>query len=50
MADGVDYTFWTFGGTVPGKFIRIREGDEVEFHLQQPPRRARCRTTSTCTR
>ena len=25
LADGVDYTFWTFGGSVPGKFIRIRE-------------------------
>lgn len=33
LADGVEYTFWTFGGSVPGKFIRIREGDEVEFHL-----------------
>ena len=33
LADGVDYTFWTFGGSVPGKFIRIREGDDVEFHL-----------------
>ena len=33
MADGVQYTFWTFGGKVPGKFIRIREGDQVEFHL-----------------
>src|SRR5262245_23706404 len=30
LADGVDYTFWTFGGSVPGRFIRIREGDEVE--------------------
>ncbi|MFV0336811.1 MAG: copper-containing nitrite reductase [Chthoniobacterales bacterium] len=37
MADGVEYTFWTFGGTVPGKFIRIREGDYVEFHLQNRP-------------
>jgi nitrite reductase (NO-forming) len=37
LADGVDYTFWTFGGSVPGKFIRIREGDEVEFHLQNHP-------------
>ena len=27
MADGVDYMFWTFGGQVPGKFMRIREGD-----------------------
>src|SRR5690349_8360260 len=33
LADGVDYIFWTFGGDVPGGFIRIREGDEVEFHL-----------------
>ena len=33
MADGVDYMFWTFGGQVPGQFMRIREGDEVEFNL-----------------
>ncbi len=33
LADGVEYVFWTFGGDVPGSFIRIREGDEVEFHL-----------------
>jgi len=37
LADGVRYTFWTFGGHVPGKFIRIREGDEVEFHLDNHP-------------
>lgn len=37
MADGVEYMFWTFGGSVPGKFIRVREGDEVEFHLQNHP-------------
>src|SRR6185295_2890360 len=37
LADGVDYTFWTFGGSVPGKFIRIREGDEVEFNLNNNP-------------
>ncbi len=37
MADGVDYMFWTFGGEVPGKFIRIREGDEVEFNLSNSP-------------
>jgi nitrite reductase (NO-forming) len=34
LADGVEYVFWTFGGKVPGKFIRVREGDLVEFHLQ----------------
>ncbi len=33
LAPGVEYRFWTFGGSVPGKFIRVREGDEVEFHL-----------------
>jgi nitrite reductase (NO-forming) len=37
LADGVEYTFWTFGGSVPGKFIRIREGDEVEFTLSNHP-------------
>lgn len=37
MADGVDYMFWTFGGQVPGQFMRIREGDEVEFHLSNSP-------------
>ncbi len=37
LADGVEYTFWTFGGSVPGKFIRIREGDEVEFNLSNNP-------------
>jgi len=34
MMDGVKYNFWTFGGAVPGKFIRVREGDLVEFHLK----------------
>ena len=33
LADGVEYVFWTFGGDVPGSFIRVREGDQVEFHL-----------------
>ncbi|HYH78728.1 MAG TPA: copper-containing nitrite reductase [Longimicrobium sp.] len=37
MADGVDYTFWTFGGTVPGSFIRVRQGDQVEFRLKNHP-------------
>jgi nitrite reductase (NO-forming) len=34
MADGVTYNFWTFGGTVPGSFIRVRKGDTVEFKLK----------------
>lgn len=37
LADGVSYTFWTFGGKVPGKFIRVRAGDFVEFHLKNDP-------------
>ena len=37
LADGVEYNFWTFGGKVPGKFIRVREGDQVEFHLSNHP-------------
>ena len=34
IAPGTRYTFWTFGGTVPGKMIRVREGDTVELHLE----------------
>ncbi len=34
LADGVEYAMWTFGGTVPGSFIRVREGDQVEIHLK----------------
>lgn len=34
LADGVTYKFWTFNRTVPGSFIRIRVGDEVELHLK----------------
>jgi nitrite reductase (NO-forming) len=37
LADGVEYTFWTFGGSVPGSFIRVRQGDEIEFHLNNRP-------------
>ncbi|WP_081677804.1 copper-containing nitrite reductase [Novilysobacter defluvii] len=37
ISEGVDYTFWTFDGTVPGSFIRVRQGDTVEFHLRNMP-------------
>lgn len=37
LADGVQYTFWTFGGHVPGKFIRVAQGDTVELHLKNHP-------------
>ena len=34
LADGVTYKFWTFNNTVPGTFIRVRVGDEVELRLK----------------
>ncbi len=34
LAEGESYTFWTFGGTVPGPFLRVRVGDTVEFNLK----------------
>ena len=34
LADSVTYNMWTFGGEVPGTFIRVREGDLVELHLK----------------
>src|SRR5690606_13368239 len=37
LADGVEYRFWTFGGSVPGPMIRVREGDYVTFTLQNHP-------------
>ncbi|MCZ6642633.1 MAG: hypothetical protein O7F71_13725, partial [Gammaproteobacteria bacterium] len=37
ISEGVMYTFWTFGGTVPGSFIRVRQGDTIEFHLANHP-------------
>jgi nitrite reductase (NO-forming) len=37
LANGVEYTFWTFGGTVPGPFVRVRVGDTVEIRLTNSP-------------
>ncbi len=34
LADGVQYKFWSFNGTVPGPMIRVRQGDSVELHLK----------------
>jgi len=34
LADGVQYKFWSFNGTVPGPMIRVRVGDTVELHLK----------------
>src|SRR5919109_930114 len=33
IAKGVTYKSWTFGGTVPGPVIRVREGDLVKITL-----------------
>lgn len=37
LADGVTYTYWTFGDDAPGNFIRVREGDLVETTLSNHP-------------
>ncbi len=34
MADGVKFNYWTFNGTVPGPFLRVREGDTVDLTLK----------------
>jgi len=33
LSDGVQYEFWTYNSHVPGPFIRVREGDTLEVHL-----------------
>jgi nitrite reductase (NO-forming) len=33
IAPGVKYAAWTFGGTVPGPVLRVRQGDTVDFTL-----------------
>lgn len=33
IAPGVTYEYWTYNGTVPGPFIRVKEGDTVEVRL-----------------
>ena len=37
LADGVSYTYWTFGDDAPGQFIRIREGDLVQTRFSNHP-------------
>lgn len=37
MADGVTVNYWTFGGTVPGPFMRVKEGDTVRLTLHNDP-------------
>jgi nitrite reductase (NO-forming) len=37
LADGVAYDYWTFNGTVPGPFIRLRLNQTVEMHILNLP-------------
>ncbi|HEX7048628.1 MAG TPA: copper-containing nitrite reductase, partial [Longimicrobiales bacterium] len=37
LADGTTYEYWTFNGTVPGPFIRVRVGDTVAVTLRNDP-------------
>ena len=34
---GTMYPAWTFDGNIPGKLVRVTEGDTVEFTLINPP-------------
>lgn len=34
VAPGVNYTAWTFGGSVPGPTLHVREGDRVIFTMK----------------
>jgi nitrite reductase (NO-forming) len=36
LDDGVGYTYWTYNGSVPGPFVRVRVGDTVELTLKNP--------------
>lgn len=37
MSPGVIMPYWTFGGKIPGPFLRVREGDTVELTLKNNP-------------
>jgi nitrite reductase (NO-forming) len=34
LATGVQYSFWTYNGTVPGPLVRVRVGDTVQITLR----------------
>ncbi len=34
VAPDMRYTAWTFGGTVPGPVLHVREGDRIEFTMK----------------
>ena len=37
LADGTTFNYWTFNGTVPGPFVRVRVGDTVNVTLENAP-------------
>jgi nitrite reductase (NO-forming) len=37
IAKDVPYAAWTFDGTVPGRALRVVQGDEISFTLQIDP-------------
>lgn len=37
LTDSTSYTFWTFNNGVPGPFVRVRQGDLVDFTLHNDP-------------
>lgn len=37
LTDGSTFRYWTFGGKVPGPFLRVRVGDTLEVHLRNDP-------------
>lgn len=34
LDDRATFRYWTFNGTVPGPFVRVRVGDTVEVHMR----------------
>ncbi len=36
VAEGFSQAVWTFGGTVPGPVIRVKQGDLIRIHLKNP--------------
>lgn len=34
ISKGTEYDYWGYNGQVPGPFIRVREGDTIEFHFK----------------
>lgn len=37
IASGVTYVAWTYDGTIPGRTLRVVEGDQINFRLEIDP-------------